>query len=446
MGLKIGLDFGTSNSGAAIYDGHKVHLLPVDRSNITPEVVKTILYITKEHQSFIGQEAVELYYRHNVNRVRRYVKKWAGELEYVGAEMHYVRDTYVYVDELKPGRLLQYLKTALRKQNGPAGYSGTQIFDRYYAVGDLIREYLHALKSRVERELGEEVDEATIGRPVHFSGSPETDERAQETLHQAALAAGFNKVRFELEPVAAAHYFEKSLLSPKTALIFDFGGGTLDVAIMRLGDPMHREVLASSGIDIAGSDFDRAIIEKRMLQFFGSEKIDHQPELLELIHTIPDWIALPELSTPINRNHILSAIQKRRAPIEMRRLLSLIFNDLAFTFYNHIETAKIALSEAGATIIELNEKDLDIWDIYTRWQFEKDIEDFRRRIEQFLFDTLKESRLEPGQIDVLVKTGGSSGIPIFSKLLAQIFGGEKIVESDAFNSVTAGLAIRAFEG
>ncbi len=95
MGMRVGIDFGTSNSGVAIYRGDQVQILPIDNKNIVPEVVKTILYITQDYRYFIGQEAVELYYKQNVNRQRRFVKKWAGEIDYHGSEMHYVR--YIYV-------------------------------------------------------------------------------------------------------------------------------------------------------------------------------------------------------------------------------------------------------------------------------------------------------------------------------------------------------------
>ena len=78
MGLRVGLDFGTSNSGIAISNGQKIQVLPLDPTNVLPEVVKTILYITRDHQSFIGQEAIELYYKHNVNRIRRFEKQWAA--------------------------------------------------------------------------------------------------------------------------------------------------------------------------------------------------------------------------------------------------------------------------------------------------------------------------------------------------------------------------------
>jgi hypothetical chaperone protein len=143
MGLRVGIDFGTSNSGVAVFDGHEVHLLPVDRQSAMPEVVKSILYVTKDFKHYIGQEAVELYYRHNVGRLRRFEKQWVGEIEYRGADMFYVRDIYTYVDVLKPGRLLQLIKSALRAGN----YPGTQIFERYYTLTDLISVYLGNLNA-----------------------------------------------------------------------------------------------------------------------------------------------------------------------------------------------------------------------------------------------------------------------------------------------------------
>lgn len=442
MTPKVGIDFGTSNSGVAIYDGQRVKLLPIDGQNVQPEVVKTVLYVTRDYKCSIGQEAVGLYYRDNINRQRRFVKQWAGELDYHGADMHYVRDIFVYVDELKPGRLLQFLKTALRKD----GYAGTQIFERFYSVGDLVQTYLGLLKVRAEQLLGEPIDTATLGRPVKFSIHLEQDRRAEETLRQAAHAAGFKQVDFELEPVAAALDYEQSISAPQNVVIFDFGGGTLDIAVMRLGDPRGREVFASGGVDVAGSDFDRAIIEKQMLPHFGLGLVRHQPEILEMIHSVSDWMALPELATPQNRNTLDKAIRAGLAPARLRALQGLIYNDLAFTFYNRVEAAKIALSTDGATVISLDDKDIALWDLYTRFQFENDIEHYVAQVEQVLIETLAAAGLEPGQIDAVVKTGGSSNIPLFTALLARIFGAEKVKQSNTFSSVVAGLAIRAWNG
>jgi hypothetical chaperone protein len=439
MSLKVGIDFGTSNSGVAVYDGQRVQLLPVDPKNVLPEVIKTVLYITRDYRTYLGQEAVETYYRDNVNRQRRYVKQWAGEIDVYGADMHYVRDIYVDVDEMKPGRLLQYLKTALRKDN----YKGTQIFERYYSVGDLAQTYLSLLKRRAEDVLGESIDSVTLGRPVKFSESPEKDRKAQETLRQAAQEAGFKEVDFELEPIAAALYYEQSMTNPQNVIIFDFGGGTLDIAVMRLGDPRNRKVYASGGVDIAGSDFDRTIIEKRMLPHFGYGRVKHHPEIMEMIHAIPDWMALPEMGTPINKNILDKAIQAKVAPVRLKALEHLIYNDLAFTFYNRVEAGKIALSSDGATIISLEDKDIALWELYTRSQLESDIQHYLIDVEKVLLDTIAKSGLDVEEIDAVVKTGGSSNIPLFTGMLARIFGAEKVKESNAFSSVVAGLAIKA---
>jgi hypothetical chaperone protein len=442
MSLKVGIDFGTSNSGVAVYDGTRVHLLPIDQQNVMPEVVKTILYITKDYKHYIGQDAVELYYKHNVNRLRRFVKKWSGELEIYGADMFYIDDVYVYVDELKPGRLLQFLKTALRSK----GYRGTQVFERYYSLADIIAAYLSELKLRAEALVHEKIDAVTLGRPVKFSSDPDQDRQSEETLRQAAFMAGFRQVDIEFEPVAAAFYYEKTLEHPQNALIFDFGGGTLDITIMHLGEPANRRVYASGGISIAGSDFDRAIIQKRMLPHFGKGQVTHKPEINELIQAISDWMALPDLSTPHVKAALDQAIREGKASVRLKALESLIFNDLAFSFYNTVESAKIALSSKGAAIIQMKDKNLDIWELYTRHQFEKDILEHQFQIEEVLLNTLKASGIEPDQIDAVVKTGGSSSIPAFTAILERIFDPERLKSSDVFNSVTAGLAIRAYQG
>jgi len=352
MTIKVGIDFGTSNSGVAISDGGKVHLLPIDPGNVIPEVVKTILYVTRDYQHYIGQEAIELYYKHNINRIRRYEKQWTGAIRVIASEVDYMYDIHIDVDVLQPGRLLQYLKTALRKGADAADITGTQMFERYYTVANLVEAYLSALKSRAEAVLGEEIRGVTLGRPVKFSEDPAKDHQSEGTLREAALAAGFQEVDFELEPVAAALFYEQTLDRPQNVLIFDFGGGTLDIAIMRLGDPGKRKILASGGIGIAGTDFDRVIIQNRLLHHFGWGFFHHKPEILDLIEVVPDWATLPDLSTPIAKNNLEKAIQAGIEPVRLKNLQSLIFNDLAFEFYSQVESAKIRLSDQGfATLL-----------------------------------------------------------------------------------------------
>ncbi len=320
MGVNVGLDFGTSNSGIGIYNGSRINLLPIDAQALIPEVVKSTLYITRDHNKFIGQQAVDLYHSQNTNRARKFVKKWAGELEYIGSEMRYVRDLFVFEDELKPGRLIQYIKTALRKMGGLSGYRGTQIFDQFYSVDELVRIYLSNIKQRAEIILKADITGVVIGRPILFSENPEFDKLAEDTLHSAALKAGFIDVVFEYEPVAAALFYEKGLKRTQKALIFDLGGGTLDIALVKIGDPGQRKIFASGGIEIAGSDFDREIIKKQLLTYFDPKNDDMVPEIKEMIQAIPDWIALTEMSTPIHHTILKQALQEKLAINELRRL------------------------------------------------------------------------------------------------------------------------------
>jgi molecular chaperone DnaK (HSP70) len=97
-------------------------------------------------------------------------------------------------------------------------------------------------------------------------------------------------------------------------------------------------------------------------------------------------------------------------------------------------------------VISLEDRNISLWELYTRFQFEKDISEFKEKIEKVLFATLSLSGLEPGEIDAVVKTGGSSNIPFFSKMLSDIFGDDRVKESNTFSSVTAGLAICAANG
>jgi len=439
-GKRVGIDFGTSNSGVAWYDGHEIHLLPIDQSNIAPEVVKSILYITRDYEPFIGQEAILLYYKNNIDRPRRFVKKKAGELDYFGADLFYVQDVYVLVDELAPGRLLQYLKTGLRSDH----YSGTYIFDRFYDLSSLINIYLHELKRRAEAILGEPIESVTLGRPVQFYTDPEKDRKSEEILRNAAIEAGFKQINFELEPVAAALFYETSLTNPENVLIFDFGGGTLDITIMRLGDPQGRQVYTSAGIGIAGADFDQAIIQKRMLGHLGKGLPENDPDLEKLIESISDWQVLPQLSTPQMKHRLEGAITRSQAAPRLKALETLIFNDLALQFYNRVEAAKMELSDQGSTVIKMEGEDIHIWELLTRLQFEHDIQEHHQRIEAFLLDTLDHSGLDVGEIDTVIRTGGSSNVPCFIEMLTKLFGAGKVKSSNAFSSVVSGLAIRAF--
>lgn len=95
--------------------------------------------------------------------------------------------------------------------------------------------------------------------------------------------------------------------------------------------------------------------------------------------------------------------------------------------------------------IALQEEELDLWQPVTRSQFEALIAEDQARIEACVLDTLGQAALAPGQIDAVVRTGGSSQVPCLGAMLERIFGPSKVVQHEVFRGVAAGLAIRAAE-
>ena len=77
--MRIGLDFGTTNSGAAAFDGQRVHVFPLDPDSHDPTVVRSTLYITRDHGISIGQEAINDYYRQNIGRPIKMVRQRVEE-------------------------------------------------------------------------------------------------------------------------------------------------------------------------------------------------------------------------------------------------------------------------------------------------------------------------------------------------------------------------------
>ncbi|HMT19978.1 MAG TPA: Hsp70 family protein, partial [Promineifilum sp.] len=232
----IGMDFGTTNSGIAVYDGRAVDVLPLDPAATNPRVARTAIYITNEGAITIGRAAIDRYFEHNLNRPVKVQKVWVGEVEVVAEGVYYVTDVYVYADALSPGRLFLSIKTGLRDRN----YAGTVIGQFFYPLESLIALYLTVTKARAERLLGRGITQVVLGRPVHFAADAEGDRLAEARLLDAAFRAGYETVYLQYEPVAAAYSYALELTRPENVLVFDFGGGTLDITVMRLGDGLPR--------------------------------------------------------------------------------------------------------------------------------------------------------------------------------------------------------------
>jgi hypothetical chaperone protein len=437
----IGMDFGTTNSGMATFDGRAVNVLPLDPSNLNPRVARTALYITNEQSVTVGRAAVDLYFEHNVGRPVKMQKIWVGELEVIADLVYYITDVYVWADALSPGRLFLSIKSGLRDVN----YPGTVIGQFYYTLEDLIALYLTVTKARGERLLDRELKQVILGRPVHFADNSQGDRVAEARLLQAAFRAGYETVYLQYEPVAAAYSYALELTRPENALIFDFGGGTLDITVMRLGEGRPR-VLATNGIPIAGDIFDQKLVRAKLPRHFGEGSF-YGPRHKAL--TVPQWIydsfadwqTILQLQSAESRRILREIAQTAQRKYQIEALLALVSGNYGLKMFDIVEEAKRTLSDKHGAPIYLDGPGFSVHEFITRSEFEEIIRGETRVIERHLLDTVSESGLRPDQIDSVIRTGGSALIPAFYEMLGRHFGEANVRTIDTFSSVTAGLGI-----
>jgi hypothetical chaperone protein len=265
--LSIGIDFGTSNSSVAVFDGSRVSLLELDPLAPDARVMRSLLYISREGEVVAGQRALEMYSEHNTGRIVKLERRLVGEIDMTFADIG-TQHVYVagLVDVNEPGRLFQSLKRFLPDTS----FTSTNVFGAEYRLEELLGTLARNMVEAATRALGEPVRELVVGRPVHFSEEPEKDEAARQRLSEAWQLAGLERVRFLEEPVAAVHHFasEVEVKAGEFVLVFDFGGGTLDItAAAQRADGV--EVLSTGGIPLGGDLLESRLVEAEIAPCFG---------------------------------------------------------------------------------------------------------------------------------------------------------------------------------
>lgn len=458
----IGIDFGTTNCSAAVYRDSKAELIPLEDER--PVLPSTICF-TRSGEIAFGRRAIELYLdltretpiRYRFTDLRALTSVFATEMaENPLTESDHglviVSDADDENDADKPARLFQSIKSGLRD----AGFNGTTVYGRYYATEELIALVLRHLRERAEAYLGAPVTAAVIGRPVTYVTtdrspsipSEEIDRTAHERMLAAARLAGFAEAALEFEPVAAARFLRAGLPTGSKLLVFDFGGGTLDLAVGRVVAPGAPEIVATHGVTLGGDDFDSAIMRHSLLKHFGQgttlgpKQLPFPPNLLEpLLH----WQTIPVLARPANAAHIAAIKRQSNAPHTIENLQALTRQGLGFRLFQAIETAKIRLSSESHTRIVLNARDLRIDEPITRGNFVAAIGDYIVAIEHGLDAVLGAARLSRDAVDLVLLTGGSSLVPVVQSRMRALFGPARVRLADPFTSIVAGLAIVAAE-
>ncbi len=435
MSRRFGLDFGTSNTSLAVWDGAKSDVVPLDP--IAGAAMPTVLYVRRDGSSAVGRPAIETYLADN--RTRGAIKR---EFVSLGVRLKssnpFQKDVeaHILTDVSSPGRLFQALKSFL----GDELDVRTNVFGEARGLEELIAIVLAHVRERARDLVGAAPDDITIGRPVEYVGGAAAEGRAVARMRIAAEIAGFRSVRFAYEPVGAAHSAD---IARGLSLVFDFGGGTLDLAVVeRHGEALR--VVATAGRDIGGDRCTERVIDEAVAPRLGS-RAEWGPKRLRLpafiVNALHDWHALSAL----NEKPLLEALDdlvRAGAPRrELEALRDAISLQLGYEIFMAADETKIELSRLAAAILSYHHATVDVDARLTRGRFESLIGTLLHNTEALLDAVLAKAGVVPEEVAEVVTTGGSSAIPAFRALLAKRFPRSNVRDAAAFTSVAAGLAM-----
>jgi hypothetical chaperone protein len=439
--ISVGIDFGTSNSSVAVFDGSRLRLLDLDRAAPDPRVMRSLLYITRDGVILAGHAALENYTRQNTGREVRLERKLVGEIDMVFSDMTLHRHVFGLVDANAPGRLFQSLKRFL----ADSAFETTDVFGTAYTIEGLLGTLAGRIVDAAQASLGSPITDLVIGRPVRFSQDEAKDRLAKERLESAWRHAGVKAVRFLEEPVAAVHHFgaEAAVPDGSRIAVFDFGGGTLDITVAER--VAGRTVVgATGGIPLGGDLLDSRLEETEMAPSFGERahfRSNGLPVPAHLFARLKSWQSIIEL----NRPELLDLIRRARRgtdqPERLAAFETLVTRNYGFELFRAIEAAKLRLSAEDEAEVSLDLDGIEVRHRVERHDWEATISPQVREARNVVLRTLADAQVDPEGVDFVVTTGGSSLIPAFRRMLTETMPNATLRAADTFTSVAAGLAL-----
>ncbi len=415
-----GIDFGTTNTAAAIVqDGMAPRVISIENEDSTTP--SAIFFEEKSGLIFFGRLAMKKYM------------------------------------EGEPGRLMRSLKRVL----GTSLMRTSMIINgKIASFQEIICEFLKNVKSKLDLAAGRNIDCVVMGRPVHFRDNDTLgDENAERELEQIAKKAGFKKVLFQFEPIAAALAHERKIQDEVLAAVVDIGGGTSDFSIIRLGGKLAQkscrkdDILANTGIRIGGNDFDKQLSVKTFMPLFGKDETYNagtvsQPKILPMPNTyffdLSEWSQVNSLYTYKNINMVNKYLQWSGNNEKVGRLAEVIEYQLGHKVLATVEDTKIALTDnnfvdtalnflsSSKTVVKAN-----------RLDFEDSISGQVSKILASVNDCVKMSGTKPNEVQLIILTGGSTEIPYVRDTLCKVFPNAKLSAKEKLSSVGLGLAFDA---
>lgn len=352
----IGIDLGTSNSAAAVLEGGRPTIIPsAEGASLYGKAFPSYVAFTKDDQRLVGEAARRQAVANPEGTVTAFKRKMGSD--------------YVY-----------------------------KIHGKSYKPQELSAILLQKIKKDAEAFLGEEVKKAVITVPAYF------DDNQRQATKDAGEIAGLEVVRLVNEPTAAclAYGLDKSDREMKI-LVYDFGGGTLDVTIMEFGKGVF-EVKATSGdTQLGGTDMDNVIVKF--------------------------------LSDEINSRYGVDVTKDAQAMQRIREAG---------------EKAKIELSTVLQSDINLpflgqdkNGKPIQFSYTFTRAKLESLVLPIVERTAKPVRQALNDAKLEPNNLDKIVMIGGPTRMPIVQRYVEQLLGKKIERGVDPMEAVALGAAVQA---
>lgn len=408
-----GIDFGTSNStaGCGGADPGQVALLPLEDGKATlPSVV------------FFHAED--------------------GHISYGRAALA----DYLAGDE---GRLMRSLKSLL----------GTSLIDEQTEVAGralpfraLLAQFIGELKRRAEHAAGRDFTRAVLGRPVFFvDGDAAADRQAENTLAEIARGVGLRDIAFQYEPIAAAFDYESQVTREELVLVVDIGGGTSDFALVRLAPERAGradrldDILASSGVHIGGTDFDKYLSLASVMPMLGLGSRLRNGLLMpsSIYFNLATWHTINFAYTRQAWSQIGELHREAQEKDKLARLQNLVSERAGHWLAMQVEEAKIALSDAPRTSMDLGRIAPGETLVLQRADFDSAIGELVGTVERSVAGLLRDAGVPAGAVDTVFFTGGSSSVPLLRSRIAALLPQARRVEGDLFGSIGTGLALDA---
>ena len=404
----LAIDFGTSNSAAAICGADGPIRIPIEQNAET--LPTAVFFPTDGGTMLIGHEA--------------------GDALIAGED----------------GRYMRALKSVL---GVPLLHESRLVGGRRQTLAEIITHYLGALRSRAEAYTGQTFTRALSGRPVHFHSADATkDSQAEVDLRACYLAAGFKEVSFLPEPQAAAIACQDMSDENALGLIVDIGGGTSDFTVFRRNG-RNLDILANHGIRLGGTNFDQTVSMARAMPELGLGG-DLRREMGKGLLPVPKglyvdlstWAKIPFTYSPETRRLVGNMERLAVEPDKMSRLATLLEMELGHDLAFAVERAKIGANGADELgLIEMDFLEKGLAAPVTGDHLQQALARYQEDLGQAARHTIKVAGVSAEDISSFIMVGGSSLMRFVTDEMSRLCPDAKVLRAQAFTAVVDGLAL-----